>query len=705
MRTLKRYLEVAVQLSPAELAALAARRAYRSTRQRLHANSAGVSPERLLQSLGAATPEALAAAAFAPRAVPLWCDVARREEVRGALALLPGALERSLERAEAALERRIHHFGHEVVMQPGDADFWRRDPLSGHLYPQVRATALRLQVPGSDPKWPWALGRLDGLVALAQGYWVASDAQQRQDYVEALCQQLLEFIDACPVGEGVQWACPMDVALRAANIAQALWMVSDAPCVRAPAFLTRALQSLVHHAAYVEAHLEDAWSVPNNHLVSNHTGLMVVASLFPRLPGSRRLGALAARGLRETMRRQVHPDGVSFEGSLPYHRLSVELFLLGLLAARAAGKSLGRAYALRLRRMLHVVQAYCTSSGRCPQVGDNDSGRAWPLQERESLDHGYLVPLGAALYRSARLKEPGAQLPDEAVWLLGREGLRRFNGLGAQGAPPRTFLSPLGGVHLLRGPDALVCVSAGAVGQRGTGGHSHNDQLSFELHLRGRALVVDPGTGTYTRDARLRNQLRGTAAHNTLEVDGQEQAPFDPAKLFLLTDGAHGRLLDASEGETVLRLRARHDGYRRLAHPLGLERRFTLDSLQGSLAVVDLLQGEGNHAVASRFHLAPDLKAQVRPATEDERARAACVPGAPQRIGAEAVELRRGEGLEAVLLLTEGLIVGVEQAPYSPGYGELTSAPVVVARGHLHAPAQAGAVFLFNSPSAVRSAS
>ena len=507
------------------------------------------------------------------------------------------------------------------------------------------------------------------------------------------------FLDANPVGEGVQWNCPMEIALRAANLAQALWMFADAPAVRAPAFLARALQSLVHHGAYVEAHLEDAWAVPNNHLVSNYAGLLCVAALFPQLPGSRRLGALAARGLREQMRFQVHPDGVSFEGSLPYHRLSVELFTLGLLAARQSGRTLGLGYALRLRRMYGAVQAWCSEAGRAPQLGDNDSGRCWPLRDRESLDHGYLMPFGAALFRSARLKEPGAGLPDEAAWLLGQDGLSRFGGLAARGRPPRTFSSREGGVHVLRGAQALLCVSAGSVGQRGTGGHSHNDQLSFELHLRGRPLVVDPGTGTYTRDARLRNALRGTAAHNTLEVDGREQAPLDAGQLFLLPEVAHGHVLHCSGGDTVQRLVAAHQGYLRLPRPVRVERRFTLDSLQAALCVVDALEGEGAHAVTLRLHLAPGLEARLRPATRAEQARASAVPGALQTWGPDAVELWRGSTREAVLLLSVGLSALVESGPYSPGYGELCTAQVVVARGHQRAPSQLGTVLLFDPES------
>jgi hypothetical protein len=42
-------------------------------------------------------------------------------------------------------------------------------------------------------------------------------------------------------------------------------------------------------------------------------------------------------------------------------------------------------------------------------------------------------------------------------------------------------------------------------------------------------LLIDAGTFTYVGDARWRNWFRGTAAHNTIRIDGLDQAtPVDP---------------------------------------------------------------------------------------------------------------------------------------------------------------------------------
>ncbi|MFN8123590.1 MAG: heparinase II/III-family protein [Thermoleophilia bacterium] len=64
----------------------------------------------------------------------------------------------------------------------------------------------------------------------------------------------------------------------------------------------------------------------------------------------------------------------------------------------------------------------------------------------------------------------------------------------------------------------------------GDGGHGHYDQLSVVL-ADGRALVTDPGRYTYAEDdAGWRRWFKGTAAHNTVCVDGLDQVPYRRGK-------------------------------------------------------------------------------------------------------------------------------------------------------------------------------
>jgi hypothetical protein len=67
-------------------------------------------------------------------------------------------------------------------------------------------------------------------------------------------------------------------------------------------------------------------------------------------------------------------------------------------------------------------------------------------------------------------------------------------------------------------------------GPLGEGNHGHFDALSFELAAHGRSLIVDPGRYTYSEagDINWRVHFRGTAAHNTVCVDGRHQTCYLP---------------------------------------------------------------------------------------------------------------------------------------------------------------------------------
>ena len=69
------------------------------------------------------------------------------------------------------------------------------------------------------------------------------------------------------------------------------------------------------------------------------------------------------------------------------------------------------------------------------------------------------------------------------------------------------------GLYIWRGDNLFLAIRCGALGQRGWGGHSHNDQLGIELWIDGKPVVLDPGTYLYTPSVEKRNAYRSVNAH------------------------------------------------------------------------------------------------------------------------------------------------------------------------------------------------
>ena len=115
-----------------------------------------------------------------------------------------------------------------------------------------------------------------------------------------------------------------------------------------------------------------------------------------------------------------------------------------------------------------------------------------------------------------------------------------------------------------------LTISIGGVGQRGFGGHSHNDKLSFELNLDSSDRVVDPGTYLYLPLPERRNQFRSSKAHH-----GPQTSLGEPNRFRDGIDGVFGmpqetecRLIELTENSALLLLSYRE---------VNLLRKFTID--------------------------------------------------------------------------------------------------------------------------------
>lgn len=189
--------------------------------------------------------------------------------------------------------------------------------------------------------------------------------------------------------------------------------------------------------------------------------------------------------------------------------------------------------------------------------------------------------------------EPGAW--EAAWWGYPAQAASRI-------APPAVHvLRPHAGVAVSRSGGNYLLVTNGIVGTQGFGNHKHNDLLSFEYHVSGSPIVVDPGSFVYTSDAEARNLFRSTRYHNTVQVDDAEQNRINPEWLFRMFETANPEHLQFHHDGSTTIYRGRHSGYIALKH----EREFRFDTATGSLQIRDVLIGEGQHALAWHFHIAP----------------------------------------------------------------------------------------------------
>jgi Heparinase II/III-like protein/Heparinase II/III N-terminus len=611
----------------------------------------------------------------------------------------PGEARALLKRAEPLLTRTFDLLGSGPV-RPLRADGgidWHRDPVSGLAWDPAthHVDLVPVRGDGSDVKWPWELSRCQHLPILGIAWHVAplvlpsdeATALRARAALEA-ASQLDDWIERNPRGLGVNWSCTMDVAIRAFN-----WTATLALFRRAAewddAFVRRLVRSLWTHGRHMRRNLDiGVDGTTTNHYLSNLVGLYAVGCALPEMRDAKEWRRFARRGLIEEMERQVSADGVDFERSLPYHRLAGEIFVHGALLAECGGEPLPAPFLARLALMLEFTSAATRGDGSVPQWGDNDDGRLLPLDgyaTHEPNDHRHLLALGGRILQRSDLEACGEGHRLEAAWLLD------------DNAPPPVPAAPRGsrafadaGYYILRGGDLHVAVPCGPVGTGGLGNHTHNDLLSIAVFAGGRAWIVDPGTGCYTRDPALRNRLRATAAHATMQLGTREQNPFGAGldELFRITARARPEILHWSCSGKDSILKARHDGFSGPDGAWTHERSVTVRGAQRTIEVLDRLDGPAPaEPVFLRFPLAAGLDADIAPA-----------PGPAGHARARfRVELRDAEGraLTVGLDLPPGSTAAVRPAIYSPRYGVVLESRTLVATlapaAHLEARTTIGA--------------
>jgi Heparinase II/III-like protein/Heparinase II/III N-terminus len=409
--------------------------------------------------------------------------------------------------ADQILEHRFPLLG--LTIETGPAIDWRRDYLHGISTdtPYFRRSPYLDFSRAGDHKVVWELNRHQHLPLLAQAFLLTG----KRIYLDEAFAQLADWLVANPFLRGINWASALEVAFRALSWAW-LWQMagSEMPDALRAGFWT----ALYRHGRFLELNLSVYFS-PNTHLLGEAVALHALGVLFPTFPNAARWARIGGRIVEQEIQRQVREEGSHFEQSAYYHVYALDFFLLYRLFGAPPAS-----YDERVVRMAEYLDALMGASGTLPLIGDDDGGRLFhPYGERVQFGRATMATCAVLFDRPEWLRDP-ADLCSQAAWWLGPPALAGR----ACASPPRTSrLFADAGTAVMTSGGAQLVIKAGPFGE-GSGGHSHSDALSLTARLSGRDILIDPGSFTYIADPVERNRFRGSAAHNTVRIDGRDQA-------------------------------------------------------------------------------------------------------------------------------------------------------------------------------------
>ncbi len=528
---------------------------------------------------------------FASAEVPSLCAVLKQ--------VFPKEADDIVSEAEKICQHRFDLLGYENLAYGSEID-WHLDVVHGKRGPRkpwFRVKYLDFEAVG-DSKITWELNRHQHFVTLAKAYWLTGNDK----FACEIFAQWTQWHRENPYPIGMNWASSLEVGFRSLSWIWTFFLLQESPLFTTE-LRTQWQDALGLSGRHIETYLSTYFS-PNTHLLGEALALFFIGTLFPALQSSVHWRWRGWDILQREAAKQVREDGFYFEQSTYYHVYALDIFLHTRILAGLNGVEISSGFDQILQRMLNAL-CLLGRVGVPSSFGDDDGGRLFD-PGRNRVEH-MLDPLatGAALYQRGDLKFVAGGPREETLWLLGVKGVAQFDSLpNAEPCAGSTALLD-SGVYLMANEKSRqqLLIDAGPLGA-GNGGHGHADALSVCLVQDGRGLLIDPGTFEYVGNSGDRPRLRGTAAHNTMRVDGCDQA--EGAGPFSWQNFPRVTVERWITGQQFDLFQASHDGYSRLPSPV-IHHRWVFHRNGEFWMVRDLAEGRGSHQLDIAWHLGPTL--------------------------------------------------------------------------------------------------
>ncbi|MBL7738939.1 MAG: alginate lyase family protein [Chitinophagaceae bacterium] len=500
-------------------------------------------------------------------------------------------------------------FGHPFVIDE-DIDF-HKDFFSGKSFPLTFSKTIDIRSDKfGSAKAVWEVNRLGFLLPLLIEYKTTGEKEKLDLFVSIMDSWARQN----PYLKGINWYSNIEVNLRLINWYWC-WILLEKDErwqkeQEYKMFRDNTWLPLIYSHCVYSARNPSYHSSANNHLIAEYAGLFIASTIwkFDETPVWLKK---SRRGLEREIQKQHSENGVNKEEASGYIQFITDMFLLSYIAAEHAGIAFSAKYTQTLKAICHYINNLLDMNGNHPKYGDEDDARIIvPDGDTTANNFISILNTAAVLFSKPEFKRFGAAWDAKSQLLT-----TRFNGHSVwkqfnyhRSSCESAFYEKEGHFimrkHLGADKEIYCHFDAAPLGYLSIAAHGHADALSVILHLDGYPFLVDPGTYAYHTHAEWRKYFVSTLAHNTVTINGEDQAQLSGPTLWLNHYTSSPITVKRSNGYDMVS--AVHDGYRR--HHIGHKRIVEFNRIKDYFRITDEITAtKPGYTVNMPFHLHPEV--------------------------------------------------------------------------------------------------
>lgn len=513
----------------------------------------------------------------------------------------------------AAVSGQIDVFGN--LVSPDQITDWSFDIFTRRSFPGKYAKDINIRSEEyGSAKHVWEVNRMLFLPRLAMLYRNTGNVK----YINLITRLISGWVEQNPYLTGINWYSNIEINVRLINWFFT-WEIIEAEQLAEQfdwfkKFVNESwIPSIYQHCKFSFEH-PSLHSSANNHLISEYAGLFIASSkwLFRE---SKSWNEYAKHGLEMEIERQHTMNGINREEAAEYIQFITDFFLIAMLVGDYTKNCFSRTYKIKLKIILKYISDFLTINGQFPKYGDEDDGRLVLLNENiHDNNFTSLLQAGTIYFNNPQFLNQHTAIDNKNHILFGT-GKPVF---GEQNIPKhklkQSSFFPEDGHFIFRKQDEygkeIYChFDAAPIGYLSIAAHGHADALSFELHLDGQPFFVDPGTFCYHTDPSWRKYFVSTRAHNTIGIEGVDQATFIGPTLWLNHYKVYIKKFAISDDyEYVI---AGHTGFKK--HHLLHTRKLEFYKSSDKIIITDYLTNTANKTISLEmpFHLHPSVRCEL----------------------------------------------------------------------------------------------